>query len=177
MHLKQEQTIPILTTLLPSGGTSGSVLAARLAEDASLSILVIEAGQHNSLLENTVMVGGWSQNFDTEADWNITTEQNAGLAGRSVKVSRGKFLGGSSGVNGTLCIRGTKRDYDDWEMEGWDGEEVWGYMRKVSEWWGRGRGWLLMVNRRRIFMGRSGLGRMRRRMVMMVCSISSLMIW
>jgi choline dehydrogenase-like flavoprotein len=50
-----------------------------------------------------------------------------------VKVSRGKFLGGSSGVNGTLCIRGTKQDYDDWDMPGWSGEEVFSYMKKVGK--------------------------------------------
>lgn len=67
-----------------------------------------------------------------------------------MKVSRGKFLGGSSGVNGTLCIRvrsvqihrksdiaadifqGTKQDYDDWDMPGWSGDEVFKYMKKVS---------------------------------------------
>jgi choline dehydrogenase-like flavoprotein len=73
-----------------------------------------------------------SQNFDTEADWNIVTEPSPGANGRQVKVSRGKFLGGSSGVNGTLCIRGTKQDYDDWNIPGWSGEEVFGYMKKVS---------------------------------------------
>ncbi|KAH8754928.1 hypothetical protein F5882DRAFT_524123 [Hyaloscypha sp. PMI_1271] len=114
------------------GGTSGSVLAARLAEDPDTSVLVIEAGQHNSLLENTIMAGGWSQNFDTEADWNIVTEPSPGANGRQVKVSRGKFLGGSSGVNGTLCIRGTKQDYDDWNLPGWSGEEVFGYMKKAE---------------------------------------------
>jgi len=35
------------------------VVAARLAEDRNNSVLVIEAGQHNELLENTIMVGGW----------------------------------------------------------------------------------------------------------------------
>jgi choline dehydrogenase-like flavoprotein len=48
-----------------------------------------------------------------------------------VKLSRGKFLGGSSGCNGTLCIRGAKQDYDDWGLEGWSGEEFFKYMRKV----------------------------------------------
>lgn len=73
-----------------------------------------------------------SANFDTEADWNITTEPSPGANGRQVKVSRGKFLGGSSGCNGTLCIRGTKQDYDDWNVPGWSGEEVFGYMKKVN---------------------------------------------
>ncbi|KAL2066308.1 hypothetical protein VTL71DRAFT_2379 [Oculimacula yallundae] len=119
------------------GGTSGSVVAARLAEDPDASVLVIEAGQHNALLENTVMVGGWAQNFDTEADWNIVTEPSPGANGRQVKVSRGKFLGGSSGVNGTLCIRGTPQDYDDWNMPGWSGKEVFGYMKKAENFHGK----------------------------------------
>ncbi|PQE28213.1 GMC oxidoreductase protein [Rutstroemia sp. NJR-2017a BBW] len=127
--LEPEETV--YDYIVCGGGTAGSVVAARLAEDPNTSVLVIEAGQHNSLLENTVMVGGWSQNFDTEADWNITTEPNPGANNRQVKVSRGKFLGGSSGVNGTLCVRGVKQDYDDWDMPGWSGEEVFGYMKKV----------------------------------------------
>lgn len=35
-------------------------------------------------------------------------------------------------MNGTLCIRGTKGDYDDWGMEEWTGEKMWGYMNKVT---------------------------------------------
>lgn len=73
----------------------------------------------------------WSQNFDKETDWNVITVPGAGVNNRQVKLSRGKFLGGSSGVNGTLCIRGSKQDYDDWELPGWSGEEMFGYMRKV----------------------------------------------
>ena len=44
-----------------------------------------------------------------------------------------RFLSGSSGVNGTLCIRGTPTDYDDWNLDGWSGEQVFRYMCKVSE--------------------------------------------
>ena len=42
-----------------------------------------------------------------------------------------RFLGGSSGVNGTLCIRGSRADYDAWDVEGWSGEEMFRYMSKV----------------------------------------------
>lgn len=51
---------------------------------------------------------------------------------RQVKLSRGKFLGGCSGCNGTLCVRGTKQDYDDWGLQGWSGDEFFKYMSQVS---------------------------------------------
>jgi choline dehydrogenase-like flavoprotein len=73
----------------------------------------------------------WSQNFDKETDWNVISEEGPGIDNRQVKLSRGKFLGGSSGCNGTLTIRGSKQDYDDWEMPGWSGEEFFQYMKKV----------------------------------------------
>ena len=76
--------------------------------------------------------GRWSQLFDKETDWNIVADKGAGINDRQVKLSRGKYLGGCSGCNGTLCIRGTKQDYDDWGLEGWSGEEFFGYMRKVG---------------------------------------------
>lgn len=73
----------------------------------------------------------WSNNFDAETDWNFITPPMAGVDNRQVKLSRGRFLGGCSGCNGTLCIRGCKQDYDDWGLEGWSGEEFFNYMRKV----------------------------------------------
>lgn len=74
----------------------------------------------------------WSQLFDKETDWNIACERGAGINDRQVKLSRGKYLGGSSGCNGTLCIRGSKQDFDDWGLDGWGGDEFFGYMKKVS---------------------------------------------
>lgn len=75
----------------------------------------------------------WSKNFDKETDWNVVSEKQAAANDRQVKLSRGKFLGGCSGCNGTLCIRGVKQDYDDWELPGWSGEEVFAYINKVPK--------------------------------------------
>ncbi|KAH9862368.1 hypothetical protein J1614_011022 [Plenodomus biglobosus] len=123
--------------IICGGGTAGCVIAGRLADDLDARILILEAGPDNAELANVHMAGGWSQNFDSETDWNISTEPMPTVDNRQVKVSRGRFLGGSSGVNGTLCIRGTKQDYDDWGMEEWSGEKMWGYMKKSETFHGK----------------------------------------
>ncbi|KAF2740284.1 alcohol oxidase [Polyplosphaeria fusca] len=115
------------------GGTAGPAVAARLAEDPSLRILLIEAGQDNVNLENTQMVGGWSLNFDGPHDWNFTSLPHPSTGNRTQKLSRGKFLGGSSAVNGTLMVRGMRQDYDDWEAmgnPGWGSKQMWQYFNK-----------------------------------------------
>ncbi|KAE8141417.1 hypothetical protein BDV38DRAFT_237834 [Aspergillus pseudotamarii] len=116
--------------IICGGGTAGCVVAGRLAENPDVTVLVLEAGQHNKDLENVHMTGGWSNNFDSETDWNIVTPPMKGVDNRQVKLSRGRFLGGCSGCNGTLCVRGSKQDYDDWGLEGWSGEEFFAAMRK-----------------------------------------------
>ena len=55
-----------------------------------------------------------------------------GVNNRQVKLSRGRFLGGCSGCNGTLCIRGVKQDFDAWGLPGWSGDEVFACMRKAE---------------------------------------------
>ncbi|KAF6803934.1 gmc oxidoreductase [Colletotrichum sojae] len=119
------------------GGTSGCVVASRLAENPDVNVLVIEAGQHSKELENVHMTGGWSQLFDKETDWNVITVPKPAVNNRQVKLSRGKFLGGCSGCNGTLCIRGSKQDYDDWGVEGWSGDEFFKYIRKAENFHGK----------------------------------------
>ncbi|KAH8721538.1 GMC oxidoreductase-domain-containing protein [Phaeosphaeriaceae sp. PMI808] len=116
--------------IICGGGTSGCVIAGRLAEDLNAKILVLEAGPDSADLENVHMAGGWSKNFESETDWNIETEPMESVNGRKVKCSRGRMLGGSSGVNGTLCIRGTKQDYDDWGLDEWTGDKMFEYMKR-----------------------------------------------
>lgn len=48
------------------------------------------------------------------------------------RLTDSRFLGGSSGANGFLCIRGSRDDYNAWEMDGWSGDELFEYMSKVN---------------------------------------------
>lgn len=65
------------------------------------------------------------------------TSPQSQLNDRQVKLSRGKFLGGSSSCNATLCIRGSPQDYDDWGVEGWSGREMFEYMKKAEKFSGK----------------------------------------
>ena len=41
-----------------------------------------------------------------------------------IYLARGKILGGSSSTNATLYMRGTRADYDAWNVPGWSSEEA-----------------------------------------------------
>ncbi|GJJ10082.1 hypothetical protein Clacol_004308 [Clathrus columnatus] len=115
-----------------SGGTAGCVVASRLAEDPNISVLLIEAGQDNDLIENTKMPGGWVLLSETNEDWNVVTAPQKNALDRTVNITHGRFLGGSTGLNATLVARGVPQDYDDWGVKGWSGAEFWPYMMKVE---------------------------------------------
>ncbi|PFH59768.1 hypothetical protein XA68_11899 [Ophiocordyceps unilateralis] len=114
------------------GGTSGCVVAGRLAENPDTTILIIEAGVDNKGLENVHMIGGAGFLIGRDTDWNIVSEPGSGINNRRINLTRGKFLGGCSGCNGALCIRGNKQDYDDWNMPGWSGADMFKYMKKAE---------------------------------------------
>jgi choline dehydrogenase-like flavoprotein len=73
----------------------------------------------------------WTKNHYGEKDWNIVTPPQPGLNGKECRLPRGRVLGGSSGTNGTICVRGVKQDYDDWGFPEWSGDEMFRAMRKV----------------------------------------------
>jgi hypothetical protein len=55
--------------------------------------------------------------------------------GQRIPFAKRKVLGwkqgGSSGSNGTICIRGIKQDHDDWGFPEWSGDEMFRAMKKV----------------------------------------------
>jgi choline dehydrogenase-like flavoprotein len=93
-------------------------------------VVLLEAGRDSLDIPTVKMAGDLFNRFGTADDWNIFSESP--VAGRLIPCTRGRFLGGSSGVNGTLSIRGTRQDYDDWNTPGWSGDDMFTYMAKAE---------------------------------------------
>lgn len=92
-------------------GTSGCVLAARLAEDPTLRVLLIEAGGHDES-ELVQDPNQWPMTLGSEMDWGFFAEANPRLNGRSLAYSMGKGLGGGSSINVSTWSRGHQADWD-----------------------------------------------------------------
>ncbi|OFZ88931.1 MAG: choline dehydrogenase [Betaproteobacteria bacterium RBG_16_64_18] len=114
-------------------GTAGCVLAARLAENADLRVLLLEAGETDRNVWIHVP-GGISRTVgNPRLDWCMKTEPVTGLNGRCMPYPRGKLLGGSGSLNGMQYIRGNPRDYDRWRdlgNVGWGWSDVVPYFRR-----------------------------------------------
>ena len=105
-------------------GTSGCVVAARLAADPKTQVLLIEAGggDETDLITNP---NRWPQTLGSELDWGFLAEPNPRLNGRAIPYSMGKVLGGGSSINVSTWSRGHR---DDWEFNASEaGDRSWGY--------------------------------------------------
>jgi choline dehydrogenase-like flavoprotein len=93
---------------------------------------VIEAGPNNADIHASHMPLGTFSLFFSDVDWKTETVPQKHLNNRVLPLARGKMLGGSSTINGTLCVWGHKTDYDEWGLEGWSGDDMFNYMKKVG---------------------------------------------
>ena len=117
-------------------GTSGSVVANRLAENPETTVLLLEAGRPQSVA--TDIPTNYLSNLGSEFDWNykLVRQPTAGLAFAEQRIveNRGKVLGGSSTINSMIYNRANPKDYDNWEInygaKGWAFEQVLPYFLK-----------------------------------------------
>jgi choline dehydrogenase len=93
------------------------VLANRLDEDASTSILLLEAGPMDRDVMIHVPAGVYRTWCDPKLNWNYHTEPEPEVCERSIFMPRGKVVDGSSSINSMVYMRGHPLDYDRWASE------------------------------------------------------------
>jgi choline dehydrogenase len=121
-------------------GSSGSVVARRLAENPDVNVLLLEAGGTD---ETDVITdpNRWPMTLGSELDWGFVAEPNPRLNGRAIPYSMGKVLGGGSSINVSTWSRGHRADWDFFASESddpsWNYAAVLDlYRRRIEAWAG-----------------------------------------
>ena len=110
--------------IVVGAGSAGSVIAARLSENANSQVLLLEAGGSDRRPWIRVPIGYGRTFHDPRVNWRYRAEPDERTLGRSIYWPRGKVLGGSSSINAMVYCRGLPADYDDWSEAGNPG---WGW--------------------------------------------------
>nr|WP_295661217.1 choline dehydrogenase [Polymorphobacter sp.] len=121
--------------IIVGAGSAGCVLANRLTEDGTTTVLLLEAGGKDSSPMIHIPVGYARTLKDPKVNWLYQTEEDPGSGGRPHVWPRGKVLGGSSSINGLLYVRGQAADYDNWAQSGctgWSHTDVLPYFKRAE---------------------------------------------
>ncbi|WP_296254237.1 MULTISPECIES: GMC family oxidoreductase [unclassified Pseudomonas] len=109
--------------IIVGAGSAGCVMANRLSQDPSVSVLLIESGpDHSSPLIAMPRGIGKLLTAGNSHVWDYQASRGEGMADEL--WLKGRAIGGSSSVNGMVYVRGAPADYDAWEAQGCEG---WGW--------------------------------------------------
>ena len=122
-------------------GSAGAILAARLSEDSGRSVGLIEAGpDYLGVYDLPARVRGFERGLRLYAGARIASHEweysaRASATRPDMPVPRGRVIGGSSSINGTVFLRALRQDLDNWAAAGnseWSFEQCLPYFRKLE---------------------------------------------
>lgn len=116
------------------GGAAGCVVASRLSEDTTSTVLLLEQGPDDKSL-NIKVNGAYFRTMGTERTVQYFTEEQAYTNNRQIQIMQANTLGGGHSINAMLYIRGQKEDYDGWAADGctgWSYKDVLPYFKKAE---------------------------------------------
>ena len=131
--MQESHVVKSYDYVIAGGGSAGCTLAARLSEDPNVTVCLVEAGKTHKHWSVRIPAMSLVNMVFKKRNWAFETVPQKGLNGRLGYQPRGKMLGGSSGSNAMIYIRGHKADYDGWAElgnEGWSYDDVLPYFKK-----------------------------------------------
>src|ERR1700742_3314949 len=104
--------------VIVGAGSAGCVMAARLSEDASTRVVLLEAGGEDRNRWSHIPLGYGKTFADASVNWCYEAEPDPGGNGRRILWPHDKLFGGSSSINGMVYIRGQHEVFALWRQLG-----------------------------------------------------------
>ncbi|KAF2202666.1 alcohol oxidase [Delitschia confertaspora ATCC 74209] len=133
-RVQEERDGTIYDYIIVGGGTSGLVVANRLSEDPSKSVLVLEHGYIDDSERTRIPYAANSLNYGDLRDGVVSTPATQ-LRNRTFAIRVASVVGGGTIVNGMAFCRGSAADYDAWEAlgnPGWGWDMMLKYFKKST---------------------------------------------